>query len=165
MKFKQKTALAISAAGLLFVGTASGEGGLSGQTSSDVNQTMEVSLTVEAACKMSVSDLSFGTHGSNDGDLNEHTEAKVTCTSGVPYTLTAESPDHYAMMNDANDEVHYMLFTDSERKTSLTDLVGIEGTGSGEAQTQTIYGRVDAAELAHAAVGSYRDAVVLQVSY
>ncbi|HID4046685.1 TPA: Csu type fimbrial protein [Pluralibacter gergoviae] len=162
--FQNKTIMALSAAGLLFVSAAhAADDGSKTRASDSAN--MHVTLTVQAACKLSVDDMDFGTHGSNDGELNEDANATITCTKDVPYTLYVDAKHDYTMKSDAGDTVAYTLYSDSGRSKQLDDTNGLDGTGSGADQIVPIYGRVTAGALEAAPEGTYNDDVTLIVRY
>ncbi|AIQ99409.1 hypothetical protein LG71_05590 [Pluralibacter gergoviae] len=162
--FHNKTMMALSAAGLLFVSAANAaDDGSKTRVSNTAD--MKVTLTVQAACKLDVDDMDFGTHGSNDGELNEDANATITCTKNVPYTLFVNAKHDYTMKSDAGDTVAYTLYSDSGRSKQLDDTNGLDGTGSGADQIVPIYGRVTAAALEAAPEGTYNDNVTLVVRY
>lgn len=163
MKYKNAAVLALSAAGMLF---AAGANAIATSTAN-----MNVYLTVVAACNMTVDDMDFGTHASNEGLLRARSNARITCTKGAPYKLTADSSHTYKMVSKTTtDQVSYTLYSDSAGQVPLamdlpTDTSEPTGTGSGAVQVVPVYGRVTAADLAAANVGSYSDIVTLQLTY
>lgn len=164
MMNKNKTIMALSAAGLLFMSAAhSADNGPKTRASDTAD--MRVTLTVEASCKLDVDDMNFGTHGSNAGELTQDANATVTCTKDVPYTLYVDAKHDYIMKNDAGDSVAYTLYSDSGRSKQLDDTNGLDGVGNGADQTVPIYGRVTAAALQAAPEGAYSDNVTLVVRY
>lgn len=170
MMFKNKILMALGAAGLLCVSVANAAESNEGRIAQS-DREMHVSLTVESACTLSVGDLNFGSVASNIGsDLDESTNAKVTCTNGTPYDLYVEAGHKYVMKDKDNEqhEVGYTLYSDAARTQTLTDMDGIHGDGQGnhgEAQIVPIYGRVLASDLAQAYAGTYSDDVTLVVKY
>lgn len=166
MMNKNKTIMALSAAGLLFMSAAhSADNGPKTRASDTAD--MRVTLTVEAACKLNVDDMDFGTHGSNAGELNQEANATVTCTKNVPFSLMVEAQHDYIMKSEGEEkgEVAYTLYSDSGHTSQLNDTTGFDGTGTGADQIVPIYGQVTAAALEAAPEGTYNDDVTLVVRY
>lgn len=170
MMYKNKIVMALSAAGLLCASVVHAANGQDSKTATADRQ-MHVSLTVVSACTLTVDDLNFGTVASNIGsDLDESTNAKVTCTKGVPYDLLVEGDHQYVMKDTTTPDhtVNYTLYTDSARHDTLDDKnsIHIDGaSNNGEEQIVPIYGRVQASDLAQAYAGEYSDDVTLVVRY
>ena len=69
-------------------------------------------------------------------------------------------------MSQASATITYGLYQDASRVTPWGDSVGVNtmaGTGSGLAQTFTVYGRVPAQNTP--SPGTYSDTVVMTISY
>lgn len=134
----------------------------------------QVNLTIQGECKVqSASNVSFGTHGVIDANIDTTNAIGVQCTNSTPYTValsagggTGATVAARKMTSAANDTVSYSLYRDASR----TQLWGVtqnvdtaSGTGNGSVQTYTAYGRV--AAQATPAMGSYSDLVAVTVTY
>lgn len=118
--------------------------------------TFNVSLTVQANCTIAAEPLVFPATGLLSAPANEETTLSVTCTDTTPYNvgldagtaagstvasrlLTGTAP------GNTGTTVDYQLYQNAGRttvwgNTQGTDTVG--GTGTGTAQTLTVYGQV-----------------------
>ena len=141
----------------------------------DSTGSLSVNATITSNCAVTTTTVAFG---SIDVTLNTAVDAtggiSVTCTSGTAWTAKADagtggagtSLTHRKMTGP--DKLSYDLFTDSARTTKWGDGItsgtgAITGTGTGSADTKTIYGRVRAGSTARA--GSYADTVTVTVTY
>jgi spore coat protein U-like protein len=123
-------------------------------------------------CSVNASTLNFGSVGVLGSLVNATSSITVTCTNALPYTIAldgglsgATNPTQRAM-SQASQQVTYGLYRDSARAQPWGDSVGTNtagGTGSGLAQTLTVYGRVPAQTTP--APGTYSDTVVVTISY
>lgn len=139
--------------------------------------TLDVSATVTSNCVVSTTPLAFGNVDVTGGSNVDGTGGlSVTCTSGTGWTATAGTGSGSGatlatrkMANGAN-LLNYALYTDSAYTTVWGDgtTVGAEGTftgtGTGSAQTSTIYGRIPAGQSSLPA-GEYSDTVTVTVTY
>jgi spore coat protein U-like protein len=135
-----------------------------------------VSATVAANCTISTTALDFGSIDTLSASPVTGTGGiSVTCTSGTGWTAAADAGTgtgaSYAgrqMTSGAGDVLGYNLFTTGAYAvvwgdgTSSSATVG--DTGSGSAQSVTIYGRIPAGQLTVPA-GSYADTVAVTVTY
>ncbi len=97
----------------------------------------------------------------------------VTCTSGAPWTLDLDNGlnnGHVTLsqnraMNSGSNYLSYDIYSDSGHSTVWLSGSGkdVTGTGSGAAQTQTMYGQVPAAQ--NVPAGTYNDTVVATVNF
>jgi len=123
-------------------------------------------------CSVNASTLNFGSVGVLGSAVNATSSITVTCTSALPYTIAldgglsgATNPTQ-RVMSQASQQVTYGLYRDSARAQAWGDSVGTNtaaGTGSGLAQTLTVYGRVPMQTTP--APGTYSDTVVVTTSY
>jgi spore coat protein U-like protein len=131
-----------------------------------------VTATDASNCSVSASTLNFGSVGVLASAVNATSAVTVTCTNALPYTIAldgglsgATNPTQRAM-SQAAQQITYGLYRDSARAQPWGDSVGTNtaaGTGSGLAQTLTVYGRVPAQTTP--APGTYSDTVVVTISY
>jgi spore coat protein U-like protein len=123
-------------------------------------------------CSVNASTLNFGSVGVLGSAVNATSSITVTCTSALPYTIAldgglsgATNPTQ-RVMSQASQQITYGLYRDSARAQAWGDSVGTNtaaGTGSGLAQTLTVYGRVPMQTTP--APGTYSDTVVVTISY
>lgn len=139
---------------------------------------MGVQATVSSACSVSASTLNFGAAIdplSASVPIHVNTSLSVQCTNTTPYTVALDAgtnaggPGNFsarAMSSGANT-LAYQLYTDVGRTTVWGDGTAssstVSGTGSGSAQTLTVYGRLPS--LSGAVPGAYTDTVVVTVTY
>jgi spore coat protein U-like protein len=123
-------------------------------------------------CSVSASTLNFGSAGVLRAALDATGTITVTCTNAAPYTialgggLSGATNPAQRKLSQAAATITYGLYQDPGRSTLWGDSVGVNtmaATGSGLAQTLTVYGRVPAQNTP--APGSYSDTVVLTISY
>ena len=127
-----------------------------------------VSATVSKVCNVTTSPVAFSTIDvTTAGNVDATGGFSVVCTSGTAWTAAADagtatgaSTATRKMTSGAN-LLNYGLYTDSERATNF---VSATGTGSGSAQTSTIYGRVPTGQTTVPA-GSYADSVIISLTY
>lgn len=131
-----------------------------------------VSAEVAASCTLSTSPLAFGSYTATD-DLDATTDLSLTCSSGTTYDIAldvgtgAGATAAVRVMEDGSaNPLNYALYNDSGRTqtwgtTELTDTVA--GTGTGSAETITVYGRVPQGQ--YQPVGNYTDTVNVTVTY
>ena len=174
MKFSNavKTALPAAILGCLtlcFAPTASAAGTGTATTS------FGVSATVIATCTVSATPLGFGNYTSTTTS-NSKSTISVTCTNGTTYdvglnggTTTGGTPAARLMAGSgtaAGSTLSYNLCSDSEAcKTNWgnTSDSWQTGTGSGLAQSLTVFGQIPANQFV--ATGSYGDTIGVTVTY
>ena len=131
-----------------------------------------VTATNGTNCSVNASTLNFGSVGVLQSALDGTGSITVTCTNALPYTIAldgglsgATNPAQRVLSN-ASQQVTYGLYRDSSRSQPWGNSVGTNtaaGTGSGLAQTLTVYGRVPTQNTP--VPGTYSDTVVVTISY
>ncbi|MER9232533.1 spore coat U domain-containing protein [Mesorhizobium sp. M0622] len=135
---------------------------------------MTVRLTITNQCKVQTAgDLNFGSHGVIDGNVEETSTIGVQCTSGQTYNVglgagagTGATVAVRKMTSPAAATVNYTMYSNSARTLVWGDTVNtdtVTGTGDGNVQNLTVYGRVPA-QLTPAA-GDYTDTVAITITY
>ncbi len=134
--------------------------------------TFTVTATVVANCTLSVGSLAFGNYVPTAQTLSTAT-ITVTCTDTTTYNVgldggTGSQSSGYTryMTGPAGAEVPYHFFSDSGRSTEWGNTVGtdtVAGTGTGSAQTLTVYGIMYTSH--YVTPGSYTDTVTATVTY
>jgi spore coat protein U-like protein len=139
------------------------------------SSTLNVSATVTANCTVSTSPLAFGNVNPLSGaDVDGAGGITVTCTNGTGWDASAGigggSGASFASrrMTAGANLLNYNLYTDAGRTTVWGDGTGstalISDTGSGVAQSVTIYGRVPLGQTT-VPPGAYADTVSVTVTY
>ncbi|QPF75051.1 spore coat protein U domain-containing protein [Roseateles sp. DAIF2] len=137
----------------------------------------QVGATILVSCTVSGTALSFG--GSVDpllasGPVDASAALAVVCTNTTPYTLAlnagvnagggANFGARTLKHSNGSAALPYQLYLDAGRSKVWGDGANAySGTGTGNAQSVTIYGRLPS--LAGAVPGNYSDTVTVTVSY
>lgn len=133
--------------------------------------TFQVTATVQATCLISANPLAFGTYTGTQTDATS--TLSVTCTNTTPYnvgldagTATGATVTTRRMTGPSSALLNYALFSDSARTITWGNTVGtntVTGTGNGNAQTLTVYGRVAAGQFV--APGAYADTITATITF
>lgn len=135
--------------------------------------TFQVTATVPDECIISATDLAFGNYSVTVGAaVDGTTSLSVTCSGGTSYVVSlnagtgAGASVAVRKMTSGANTLNYSLYQNAARtqvwgETSGTDTVA--GTGTGSAQSITVYGRIAASQ--PAAAGSYADTVTATVTF
>lgn len=131
-----------------------------------------VSANVPATCRVTTSDLSFGSVGVLAAPQDAFTTLAPTCTNGTAYQIGlngglsgATNPTTRRMTKGA-ETITYGLYRDVARSQPFGSTLGLDtltGIGSGLAQTSHVYGRVPAQ--ATPSPGPYADTIQATVTY
>jgi spore coat protein U-like protein len=134
--------------------------------------TSNVTATVPKTCSVTANDLNFGTAGTLPANTDASTTLSPTCTSGTAYNIGlngglsgAINPTQRKMTKGA-EFVLYGLYRDSARSLPWGNTIGtntLTGTGTGLAQSATVYGRI--APQATPSPGTYNDTIVVTLTY
>jgi spore coat protein U-like protein len=131
-----------------------------------------VTATNATICSVAASTLNFGATGVLRAGLDATSSITVTCTNAAPYTvaldggLTGAANPTQRKMSQGAETITYGLYQDSGRTSPWGNSTGVNtiaGTGTGLAQSFTVYGRVPAQSTP--SPGTYSDTVVLTISY
>jgi spore coat protein U-like protein len=136
-----------------------------------VTRTITVSSMVAAICSISAGTLGFGSYSGSIA--NATGSVSVNCTGTAPYSVSIgggnnQSGSTRRMAGPAGSTLDYQLYSDSARLVPWGDggaQLGARrsGTGSGAAQTLTVYGRIPAGQ--YPGAGSYSDSVLVTIDY
>jgi len=143
-------------------------------TAATASSSFQVNLTIQGECKVqSASNVSFGSRGVIDANIDTTSTIGVQCTNSTPYTValsagagTGATVAARKMTSAANDTVSYALYRDASRTQvwGVTQNVDTQaGTGNGAVQSYTAYGRVAAQSTP--AEGAYSDLVAVTITY
>jgi spore coat protein U-like protein len=140
----------------------------------DTTTQMQVSANVVGTCSVNVTDLDFGDISGNLTIVNGQGDITVTCSNGTQYEIILSSGLYWDgssrnMRNPPDDvNVPYDLYSDAGLTTpwgnySDNEFGGVSDTGSGSAQSHTVYG--EARNSNNAPPGAFSDTVEVTVSY
>lgn len=133
-----------------------------------------VTASVAPQCSTYVTnDLDFGTVAAPSiaGNLDRTTTFGLTCTNQTAWNIgldngaNASGSVRRMRLGTSGNYVSYELYRDSARTQRWGTTIGTDtqaGTGTGSAQTVTVYGRVPAQR---PAAGSYTDTVTVTITY
>ena len=130
------------------------------------------SATVLASCSVTTTSLNFGSRSSLGSSVDATGSLSVTCSNTLPYEVglsNGNGPGAIATarkMTSGANTVTYSLYSDSLRTSVWGDVIGtntVSGTGTGGAQSLTVYGRVPPQTTPPAA--TYSDNIVVTVTY
>lgn len=127
-------------------------------TNGTATATFNVTLTLQANCAISANPLSFGTNGVLSTAVNQQSTLSVTCTNTTPYnvgldggTVAGSTVTSRLMAGTATGNtgttVGFQLYQDAGHTTIWGNTQGtntVAGTGTGSAQSLTVYGQVPA---------------------
>lgn len=139
---------------------------------STVSTEINLILTVNANCTTTTNALVFGAYDPLTATPNDaSSNISVTCTQTTPYHIRFDKGSHGASVTSrqmANDgsRLNYAIFRDSGRTQNWgeTDFVDTtDSTGTGIAQSFTMYGRI--AALQSVPAGSYSDTVTVTITF
>lgn len=134
-----------------------------------------VTATVTENCTVSTAPVAFGAVDTlSGGNVDATGGVTVTCTNGTPWAASASAGSGSGatlatrkLVSGANT-LNYALYTDSARSSVWGDgtatTATVANTGSGSAQSFTVYGRVMSGQ-ASAPAGAYSDTVAVTISY
>jgi len=126
-----------------------------------------VSATVVASCSVSATNLAFGSY-TGSSNLDQTSTVSVTCTNGTDYSVALNdganaSGSTRRMLSGGSNYLSYEMYSDAGRSTVWNAATPVTGTGSGVAQSLTVYGRVPSGQ--NVPAGSYSDTVQVTVTY
>jgi spore coat protein U-like protein len=144
---------------------------LSGADVTTVTSPISINTTVAVACNIAANPLNFGAYS---GLLTNATSTIfVTCTNSTAYnvgldtgTATGATVTNRSMTGPGGALLGYTLFRDSAHTSNWGNTVGtdtISGTGTGTAQSLTVYGQIPAGQ--YVTPGSYADTIIATVTY
>jgi spore coat protein U-like protein len=135
--------------------------------------TFAVQATIAATCTInSASTLNFGTLGVLASNTDQTSTIQVACTNTTPYNIGLDvgtgsgATVAVRKLTSGGATVNYSLYSDSGRTTVWGTTIGtdtVAATGSGAAQSYTVYGRIPAQTTP--APGNYADTITVTVTY
>jgi len=143
-------------------------------TCSGASSSLSVSVTATVAsnCALSVANLNFGSMSTLASNTDTTGSITVTCTNTTPYNIglsagtgTGATVAARKMTNGAASVV-YSLYKDAARSSVWGNTVGTNtsaGTGTGGAQTSTVFGRVPPQSVP--TPGTYSDTIIVTATF
>ena len=132
-----------------------------------------VTLTLQAECRLtSTSNVAFGTSGAITTPLTATGSVVVQCTNTTPFNVGLNAGTGSGatvtnrLMSSGGSTIGYALYRDAGRTQNWGNTVGTDtqsGTGTGAAQTLTVYGSVPVPATLPAP-GTYTDTVQVTVT-
>ena len=131
-----------------------------------------VSANVQSSCALSgASDLGFGSAASNfSGNINASSTITMSCVYRSAWQVGLDNGQHAVgstrRMIQGSGAVIYELYRDSARTQRWGNTLNTDtssGTGTGSAQSLTVYGRV--APQSGLAAGNYADKITVTVTF
>lgn len=131
--------------------------------------------TVAADCNITAAPLAFPAVTALNSQVTANTSVNVTCVSGAPYTIALDAgttpgatvANRRLLLNGGASTIVYGLFKDAAWTQPWGDgtsgTTTNAGTGNGNSQTFTVYGRVQPQTLPPP--GNYSDTVTATVSF
>jgi len=133
--------------------------------------TFLVVADVPPSCSVSADNLNFGNY--NMVQLDATATVSATCTSSAPYNIglnqgvaSGATVSNRRMTGPAARQLNYSLFSDAGRTTNWGNTVGtdtVPGTGTGSAQTFTVFGRIPASQ--PQPPGAYSDTITVTLFF
>ena len=131
-----------------------------------------VTAAVGASCSLSATDLAFGSYS---GSLIAATSTiSVNCTNATPYNVGLDAGiapgatvTNRSMTGPGSTLLNYQLLSDAARTVNWGNTVGIDtvaGTGTGTAQSLTVYGQLPANQPA-LLPGTYSDMITATITF
>ena len=134
------------------------------------SRSFTVTAVVQPQCQITASNLAFGSY---TGEVLYAVSAlTVTCTKTTPYYVNLDDGQHRdgsflpRAIGPGGVLLSYTMFQDAARSSrwgTTYNLDGVAGTGSGSAQSLTVYGRVAAGQFV--TPGTYTDTVIATITY
>lgn len=145
----------------------------------DQSQTMGVSATVRANCKLTAQDLSFGEYMPGAGNVDSESAVTVRCSKDTEYAVSLDngtgsgaSPER-RLLSNGDETLQYQLYTDAAR-TTLWDANSDDGRVSGEGRGMApaneeqvkVFGRLpDNADNQDTSTGAYSDVITVTITF
>jgi spore coat protein U-like protein len=133
--------------------------------------TFAVTATVSTTCFVTANPLNFGPY--TGLQLDGTSTIQATCSTGTPYTLglnqgtgSGATVTSRKMTAGGVEFLNYSLFQDSTRSLNWGDTIGtdtVASTGTGSAQSFTVFGRIPASQFV--AAGDYEDTITVTLTF
>jgi spore coat protein U-like protein len=167
-RYRRTTAFVVSGLFLLGVGI-SRDNAVAGTATT----TLGVSVTINAGCNVSTTAVAFPTQTVLASPVNQTGTMVVTCTNSTAYNVgldkgagSGATVSNRLMTGPSSATVGYALYSDAGRTANWGNTIGtdtVAGTGSGSAQTLTVYGQIPAQTTPQP--GAYGDTVNVTITF
>lgn len=135
--------------------------------------TFQTQIIIQANCSIgSATTLDFGTFGVLGANVDQTSTIQVQCTNSTPYNIGLDAGTGAGatvavrkLTNGANT-INYSLYSDAGRTTVWGNTIGtntVSATGTGSAQSYTVFGRVPPQTTP--APATYTDTITVTVTY
>ncbi|MBZ9657091.1 Csu type fimbrial protein [Phyllobacterium lublinensis] len=130
-----------------------------------------VRFNLDKDCRITATDIDFGSRGLLNANFDQTGEIQVTCSSATPYSV-ALGPGNSSLggaerqMTRGHAGIRYALYSDPTRTQpwgNIKNINTVSGTGTAEAQRLTVYARVPPQSTPPP--GLYSDKIVVSVTY
>lgn len=141
-----------------------------GALAATATSSMTVSADVVASCSITAGNLAFGNY--TLAQIDATSTLTLTCTNGTSASVglsagngTGATVSNRLMSATGGATLAYGLYQDAARTTPFGNTGGaaLTSTGTGSAQSFTVFGRVPANQTSK--VGSYTDTVIATITY
>ncbi|TAG48980.1 MAG: SCPU domain-containing protein [Betaproteobacteria bacterium] len=131
---------------------------------------LNVSATVDTACAFGATsyDMAFSNYGANLGNVDTATAISLTCNTGASYFIGLSGGGSGDVNARTMGALAYQLYKTTGRTTVWGDTAGdrVGSTGTGAAQSFTIFGRIpDSIANRSVVAGTYTDTVNIVISF
>jgi len=136
--------------------------------------TFVVQATIIQDCSVSATNMNFGTLGLLTINYDANSVITPVCTAGTVYnlgldggTVAGSAPGARLLGNAGGSTILFDLYRDAARSTMWGNTAGtntVSGTGTGQAQPYTVYGRI-APQATTPAAGTYNTTITVTVTY
>ena len=131
-----------------------------GAQAQTASTSFQVLANVTAACTVSATNLDFGNYSATVGNVDNLSTITITCSAGKGWTLDIGGADNAVRSLSGPGTLNYGLFNNIGRTVAFPTTTG---SGSGLAQTVTVFGRIPGGQFVP--VGNYSDTVNVSVTY
>lgn len=139
-------------------------------TSNPIQPTFTVQAIVNRSCTVSATNINFGTTSNLTTNVDATGTLTINCTTGLPYSIAlngglSNAQPTQRRMTLGSNAIIYGLYSNSTRTVPWGAAANqiVPGTGTGTAQSVTVYGRVTPQTTP--ASGTYSDTVVVTINY
>ncbi len=138
-----------------------------GVNAATVNDTFDSTIILQDDCDIvTLNDLDFGTHGLITANIDSSSTLSVQCTIGTTYDIGLNfGINGFRRLATGGNTIFYDLYQDAARTTwwDPAPFGAVGGTGTGSAQSYTVYGRVF--NQATPPNGTYTDTITVTVTF
>jgi spore coat protein U-like protein len=144
-----------------------------GAQAATATTSFQVQLTIEAQCLInSASTLNFGTQGVLSANVDQTSNIQVQCTDTTPFTIGLDAGTGAGAtvatrkLTGGGSTINYSLYTNAGRTSVWGTTIGfntVASTGTGAAQSFSVYGRIPAQTTP--APATYTDTITVTVTY